>query len=146
MRTGSWVDVVRCFCSVATIRGGWGREAMSATATASTTNRMSRVAWVPGLSAPSSTVTATIGPNSPAAPAATRYLPNPVSSSPRSRSIGCSVPMAVVVRASPMSRLESTNPEMRRTEPTARPSARLIPHPTVPRTSGGPESSAKSIS
>jgi hypothetical protein len=42
-----------------------------------------------------------IGPNSPTAPEARRYLPKRVWSSPASRRIGIRVPIAVVARAEP---------------------------------------------
>ena len=87
-----------------------------------------------------------IGPNSPTAPAAVRYDPNLEPSSPRSRRIGSSVPMAVVVSASPIIRLEMTNPSIASTAPTPRPRTSEMPQAVTPRLSGGPFSRAKSIS
>ncbi len=43
--------------------------------------------------------TATIGPNSPTAPAASRNVPRRVATSPLSRKMGSSVPIAVVETA-----------------------------------------------
>ena len=60
--------------------------------------------------------------------------------------MGSSVPMAVVVRARPTSRLEMANPVISRTRPTQSPRARLTNHPTEPRFSGVPDNRAKSIS
>ena len=59
---------------------------------------------------PSSSVTIRIGPNSPAAPTASTWLPNRVSSCFVSRSSGISVPSAVVAMAEPVSSPETTTP------------------------------------
>ncbi len=107
---------------------------------------MSSSASTAGLDDDNRMVTARIGPNSPMAPAAVRNEPKRVSSMPRSRSIGSSVPIAVVVSARPTSRLEMTKPSSARTAPTPRPSASEIAQPAAPRFSGAPLSLPKSIS
>ena len=55
-----------------------------------------------GLSSERKSVTSTIGPNSPTAPAASRKVPKRVRSSPASSRIGMSVPIAVVDMAEPV--------------------------------------------
>jgi len=50
----------------------------------------------------STNVMSRIGPNSPIAPAASSWVPKRVRSSPESRRIGISVPIAVVASAEPV--------------------------------------------
>ena len=76
IRTGSCVEVERCFCSVSMTFGGWGRDAMRAMSTAMTIKPTRSSVWIPALSVPSRMVMAKMGPNSPAAPAAVRNDPN----------------------------------------------------------------------
>ena len=146
MRTGNWVEVDRWRWSISTSLGGWGRDASAATPTARPAKMINRTASTPALWALSSSVTARIGPNSPTAPAAVRKCPKRVSSMPRSRSIGSSVPMAVVVSASPTSRPESTTPSRARTTATTRPTTNEISQPPTPRLMGAPRSFWKLIS
>jgi hypothetical protein len=119
---------------------------MNATATVRAANRTSSSASVSGLDALSRIVTARIGPNSPTAPAAVRKPPNRVPSRPRSRSIGSSVPIAVVVMASPISRLEITKPSNASNAPIASPPPSDTTQAATPRFSGGPLSRPTSIS
>ncbi len=87
-----------------------------------------------------------IGPNSPATPAARVYGPSGVSSSPASRRIGISVPIAVVQSATPISRVESTNPVAWSTPAIASASPSEITQPTPPSLAGRPRIRSKSIS
>ena len=75
---------------------------MTAVATAIATNssRMSAFEIVPLVE--NTSVISSIGPNSPIAPAPSRYVPKRVRSSPASLRIGMSVPIAVVAIAEPV--------------------------------------------
>ena len=138
IRTGSWVEVPRWRCIVSTTRGGCGRAAMKATPTARTTKRMSRSGSVSGLAAPSSTVTATTGPNSPAVPAATRNLPNgDLEHVPVVEHREQGAHRRRRQRQSPTSRLETTKPEMSRSTADAEPEHQTdTSHPAIPRLRG----------
>ena len=89
---------------------------------------------------------ARIGPSSPTAPAARTKLPNGVSSSPASRRMGKSVPIAVVVSAIVIMTGARTNPIASRnaTVPAAR--ASESSHPAPASASGRPRMRSKSIS
>ena len=78
------------------------RTATTAVPTASSTKTMRMTALCRLLCDDSTIVIRRIGPNSPTAPAARRYVPNRVRSSPASRRIGNSVPIAVVASAEPV--------------------------------------------
>ncbi len=84
------------------------RTANTATLTAMATNaiRIKALCNVP--CAERSSVNRSRGPNSPTAPAPSRYVPNRVCSSPLSDRIGIRVPMAVVASADPVYRSDST--------------------------------------
>ena len=69
------------------------------------------------------------GPNSPATPAARMNGPSGRRSSPASRRIGISVPIAVVQIATPISSAESTKPISSSTTANASPSASEISQP-----------------
>ena len=100
-RTAS-CELFSIVCSNSRSAGDLERTASSATATASPT-KPSRISalwialWVDRIS-----VSSRIGPNSPTAPAASRYVPSRVRSSPLSDSTGISVPIAVVASAEPV--------------------------------------------
>lgn len=146
IRTGSCELEFRCLLSSAMSRGGVGRAARRAATTASTTNRASSAAVRPGLSLVSSSAIATIGPNSPTEPIARTKAPNRVAATSASRSIGRSVPSAVVVSASPVMRLESTKPSDISTNATPNPSTSDIAHPVAARFSGAPFTRFRSMS
>ena len=80
MRTGSCVDVERCRCIISMNFGGCCLVASAATTTATPAKAISRMDSVAGLLALSRSVIATIGPNSPTAPAAVMNDPNGESS------------------------------------------------------------------
>ncbi len=84
--------------------------ANTAATTASAMNSTRIAALWSGLVVERTSVTRRIGPNSPVAPAARSSVPNGVCSSPASRSIGISVPIAVVANAEPVKTSESTTP------------------------------------
>ena len=95
---------------------------------------------------PKSSEIITIGPNSPATPAPITSVPNGVASSPRSRSTGSSVPMAVVLRATPTNLAETMNPAA--CSPAAMPIAMPSDssQPATPSVSGRPRTRTKSSS
>jgi hypothetical protein len=67
----------------------------------------------------STSVSSRIGPNSPTAPAASRYVPKRVRISPLSDSTGISVPIAVVASAEPVYTSETTIPAAANSPPIA---------------------------
>src|SRR5215469_15882006 len=75
---------------------------------------------------------ATIGNNSPTAPAASTYLPKSPDSMSASCRIGSSVPSAVVVSASPMGTKSWTKPVTFSTATKATESAALAVQPAMP--------------
>ena len=91
-------------------------------------------------------VSSRIGPSSPNAPAASRNEPNRVSSSPSSRRIGISVPIAVVVSAEPVYKNDSTIPAAARMPPTAYAITVESSQPHPPSRIGLPWTRSKSIS
>ena len=87
-----------------------------------------------------------IGPNSPATPAASVNGPSGVSSSPASRRIGISVPIAVVESATPINSVETTKPVACRTPAMPRASASEKSQPHTASFAGRPRIWRKSIS
>jgi hypothetical protein len=100
-RTASWELLSSVRSKSGNVRSE-ERTANTATETASAMNaiRISPLCTVPWLERMS--VSSRIGPNSPTAPAASRYVPKRVRSSPVSDRIGMSMPIAVVARADPV--------------------------------------------
>ena len=78
------------------------RTASTATVTAAATNAVRMIALWTAVWVVRSSVSSRTGPNSPTAPAASRYVPRRVRSSPVSERIGSSVPIAVVEIAEPV--------------------------------------------
>jgi hypothetical protein len=110
IRTGSWTLEWTCRCRNWISLGGCGLAANRAAATATTTNTNSRTDVVSGLRRSRSTATARMGANSPTLPIDITRAPKRPSNRPASRSIGNSVPRAVVVRARPITMASSTVP------------------------------------
>jgi hypothetical protein len=77
------------------------RTARTATVTARATKAIRISALCSALCVERTSVSSRIGPNSPTAPAARRYVPNLVRSSPVSERTGIRVPIAVVASADP---------------------------------------------
>jgi len=91
-------------------------------------------------------VSSRIGPNSPTAPAASRYVPKRVRISPLSDRMGSSVPIAVVASADPVYSSDSTMPKAASTPPSVYASASDSPQPTSASRNGRPLIRCRSIS
>ena len=147
MRTGSWLDACMVRANSATAAGGCTRRATRiATLAIMTKPSISAVCVQRLLSCVSTTEMARIGPSSPTAPAATTKLPNGVSSSPASRRMGNSVPIAVVVRAIVIMMGARTNPIASRTDTAHTARTSESSHPAPASASGRPRRRSKSIS
>ncbi len=130
-----------------TIRGVRARSATTAVSMETSTNAMRSANATPGDRPLVSTrATTTNGPNSPATPAASTNGPSGRFSSPASRRIGISVPIAVVASAMPTSSAESTKSICWRTKAIVRPSASEISQPSPPSFAGRPRTRSKSTS
>ena len=101
IRIASWLLASRVRSSAGQPRPT-ARVESTAIARATRTKRIRIPASSTGCSVERKSVTRRIGPNSPAAPAPSRKVPKRVSSSPPSRRIGISVPIAVVAIAEPV--------------------------------------------
>ena len=130
-RTGSWALEWTCRCRNPIRAGGCGRAATTAAATATTTNTSSSTDVAPGLRWSRSTAIVRIGANSPTLPIAIIRAPKRPANMPPSRSIGSSVPRAVVVRASPITMASSTVPIAVRTAAISKAKASEIAHPAA---------------
>ncbi|GEM_PF-6493473 len=144
--TGSCDDVSMWRLITSTTRGDGGRRMNAARPRAVSRKAIRRSVSVVGLAAPRKIVTASTGPNSPTAPAEASMSPKRVPSIWRSCSMGMSVPMAVVVRASPISSSDRTKPVATMTPATTSATTTDAPHPIAARLNGVPRMRAVSIS